>query len=444
MSGILDSKFQNPSPQSQPQPIANVSLIGDGNDANKHRLYFGAGEDDYFNVAGTFDDASFLMETLECVVKSPKALEQIKSVPVEERPTLKSQMLSNGWGGFFCSGDNSIIVGKNCGNGFKTAGLFMHEFHHFKQSRVGNWMNVQTNLPDQMLVERMGEAAAEVANFQFLNDVRHLPEAKADFDMMMAYRPGFKDYIQAVDAGKDESECVLAGMRGYAANHYLADKYAKQYHTMPFSLEKDNKDLMDFKPSEHDGIEQMMNEMQIQSLFPSGDNVDETAYFKMVTTGLMSELPPDDKIKREMRSDNFAYISDSTYKLMKSAQDQCEACGSLTAKLSPEGRAVLAPHGLYRDGAAYEKSITPPPPPPMNENDVQMPPPIDGKVSPPPPVDENGKPLPPPMPSLQAKLAEMTPKHGLMSRLQVQTREKTDAPTQNAVVCELRQKGNSR
>ena len=62
MSGILDSKFQNSSPQSHPQPIASVSLIGDGNDANKHRLYFGAGEDDYFNVAGTFDDASFRSE----------------------------------------------------------------------------------------------------------------------------------------------------------------------------------------------------------------------------------------------------------------------------------------------------------------------------------------------------------------------------------------------
>ncbi len=442
MSGMLDSKFQNPSPQAR--SAAAVRVVSDENDANRHRVFFGKGADDYFNVAGTSEDAEFLAGTMECLAKSPKALEKIRSVPAAERPTLKSQMLSNGWGGFFCAGDNSVIMGKNCGNGFGSAGLFMHEFHHFKQSRVGNWMNVPTNLPDQMLVERMGEAAAEVANFQFFNDVRHLPEAKADFDVMTAHRPGFKDYIQAVDAGKDESECVLAGMRGYAANHYLADKYAKQYHTMPFSLEKDNKNLMDFKPSEHDGIAQMMNEMQIQALFPSGNDVDETAYFKMVTVGLMSELPPDDKIKREMRSDDFAYISDSTYKLMKSAQDQCEACGSLTAKLSPEGRAVLAPHGLYHDGAAYEKSITPPPPPPMNGNGVQMPPPIDGKVSPPPPVDENGKPLPPPMPSLQAKLAAMAPKQGLMSRLRAQTREKPVAPAKNAVAREMKRKGNSR
>ena len=425
MSGILDSKFQNPSPQqqSQRQP-SRVKWLCD--DANKHRLYFGEGEDDYFNVEGSSDDAVFLKKTLECVVQSPKALEKIKSVPAKERPTLKSQMLSDGWGGFFCPGDNSIIVGKNCGNGFKTAGLFMHEFHHFKQSRVGNWVNVQTNLPDQMLVERMGEAAAEVANFQFFNDVRHLPEAKDDVDLMMAHRPGFKDYVQAVDAGKDEAECVFAGMRGYAGNHYIADKYAKQYHPLSFSLEKENKNLMDFKPSEHAGIEQMMNEMQIQALFPSGDNVDETAYFKMVTVGLMSELPPDDKIKREMRSDDFAYISASTYKLMKSAQDQCDACGSLTAQLSPEGRAVLAPHGLYHDGAAYEKSITPPPPPPMNGNGVQMPPPIDGKVPLPPPVDKDGKPLPPPMParSLQDKLMAMSHKPNLMQTLQSRTTQK--------------------
>ncbi len=80
----------------------------------------------------------------------------------------------------------------------------------------------------------------------------------------------------------------------------------------------------------------------------------------------------------------------------------------------------------------------------MNGNGVQMPPPIDGKVSPPPPVDENGKPLPPPMPSLQAKLAAMAPKQGLMSRLRAQTREKTVAPAQNAVAREMKRKGNSR
>ena len=395
MADDLVSVFQNPQAQPNTQTEKNVRVVSDENDAGKHRIYFGSEKDDYFNVSGSREDADFLSGIVDCLAKSQKALGDIKSVSAEERPTLRSETLSDGSGAFFSPGDKSITMGKGCGNGFNAAGLFCHEFHHFKQDRVGEWMNVPTNLPDQMLVERMGEASAEVAKFQFFDDVRRLPEAKKDFESMMAKSPGFKDYMQAVDAGKSETDCVFAGMRGYASNHYAANFYAKRYHTMPFSLEKENKNLLDFNPSENDGIAQMMNEMQIESLFPTGQNVDETAYFKMVTVGLMSELPPDDKIKQEMRSDQFSYISASTYTLMKAAQDQCAACGAPHVDLGFGGRAVLSSHGLFRDGAAYEKAAASPE-----------------------------------RPSLQDKLKQMSdkPKPNLMQTLQSKTVQKDAAP----------------
>ena len=452
MSSELNAVFQNPLPQKQAQPTSLVYMVGDEKDANKFRIYFGSGKDDYFNAAGSFESVQSLMGTIECAVKSPRLVESFRAFPPEKRPTLRQAETGNA-NAYFCQGNNEIVMGKTVGNGFEAAGTFAHEYHHFKQFKTGNWMNVATNVPDQILAERMGEAAAEVANFQYMNDVKHLPEARADFEKTMMCRPGCKEYVEAKEAGKSEADCVFASMQGYAGNYQTALFYTEQYHKPLMGLNDKDRGLLEHNPAEHNVFENAAVGGKIESLIPKGKNIDEVAYFKATTVGLMKELPSDERIKQEMRSPTFDYIPAIAYMLIKDAQKQCEACGMTDPDFKIEGRAVRGVHGTFANGEAYEQSLVPPPlpplptngnvmppplptngnvmPPPLPTNGNVMPPPINGVQMPfapagavPPKVDTNGKPLPPPMPSLQAKLTAMTHKPNLMQTLQNRTAQK--------------------
>ena len=96
MADDLVSVFQNPQAQPNTQTEKNVRVVSDENDAGKHRIYFGSEKDDYFNVSGSREDADFLSGIVDCLAKSQKALGDIKSVSAEERPTLRSETLSDG------------------------------------------------------------------------------------------------------------------------------------------------------------------------------------------------------------------------------------------------------------------------------------------------------------------------------------------------------------
>ena len=473
MADDLVSAFQNPQPQKQAQPVSTVYMVGDEKDANKFRIYFGAGKDDYFNAVGSFESVQSLMGTMECAVKSPRMVEGFRAFPPEKRPTLRQAETGNA-AAYYSPACNEIVMGRMVGCGFESAGTFAHEYHHFKQRQVGNWVNVASNIPDQILAERMGEAAAEVANFQYMNDVKHLPEARADFEKTM-YRPGCREYVAAKEAGKSESDCVFASMQGYAGNFQTALFYVEQYHKPLMDLNDKNRELLKHNPAEHNVFENAAVGGKLTSLIPKGKNIDEVAYFKATTVGLMKELPSAERIKQEMRSPTFDYIPAIAYVLIKDAQKQCAACGMMDPDFQIEGRAVRGVQGTFADGAAFERSLMPPPmptngkvvPPPINGvhmpfapagavppvqtngNAVPPPPPpmpTNGKVVPPPingvhmpfapagavpPVQTNGNAVPPPPPpaqSLQSKLNQMSHKPNLMQTLQSKTVQKDAAP----------------
>ena len=402
MADDLVSAFQNPQPQKQAQPVSTVCMVGDEKDANKFRIYFGAGKDDYFNAVGSFESVQSLMGTMECAVKSQRMVEGFRAFPPEKRPTLRQAETGNA-AAYYSPVRNEIVMGRMVGCGFESAGMFAHEYHHFKQRQVGNWVNVASNVPDQILAERMGEAAAEVANFQYMNDVKHLPEARADFEKTMKYRPGCREYVAAKEAGKSESDCVFASMQGYAGNFQTALFYVEQYHKPLMDLNDKNRELLKHNPAEHNVFENAAVGGKLTSLIPKGKNIDEVAYFKATTVGLMKELPSAERIKQEMRSPTFDYIPAIAYVLIKDAQKQCAACGMMDPDFQIEGRAVRGVQGTFADGAAFERSLMPPP---MPTNGKVVPPPINGVHMPfapagaVPPVQTNGNAVPPPPPPM--------------------------------------------
>ena len=399
MADDLVSAFQNPQPQKQAQPVSTVCMVGDEKDANKFRIYFGAGKDDYFNAVGSFESVQSLMGTMECAVKSPRMVEGFRAFPPEKRPTLRQAETGNA-AAYYSPVRNEIVMGRMVGCGFESAGTFAHEYHHFKQRQVGDWVNVASNVPDQILAERMGEAAAEVANFQYMNDVKHLPEARADFEKTMKCRPGCREYVAAKEAGKSESDCVFASMQGYAGNFQTALFYIEQYHKPLMDLNDKNRELLKHNPAEHNVFENAAIGSKLESLIPKGKNIDEVAYFKATTVGLMKELPSAERIKQEMRSPTFDYIPAIAYVLIKDAQKQCAACGMMDPDFQIEGRAVRGVQGTFADGAAFERSLMPPP---MPTNGKVVPPPINGVHMPfapagaVPPVQTNGNAVPPPI-----------------------------------------------
>ena len=402
MADDLVSAFQNPQPQKQAQPVSTVYMVGDEKDANKFRIYFGAGKDDYFNAVGSFESVQSLIGTMECAVKSQRMVEGFRAFPPEKRPTLRQAETGNA-AAYYSPACNEIVMGRMVGCGFESAGMFAHEYHHFKQRQVGNWVNVASNVPDQILAERMGEAAAEVANFQYMNDVKHLPEARADFEKTMKYRPGCREYVAAKEAGKSESDCVFASMQGYAGNFQTALFYVEQYHKPLMDLNDKDRELLKHNPAEHNVFENAAVGGKLTSLIPKGKNIDEVAYFKATTVGLMKELPSAERIKQEMRSPTFDYIPAIAYVLIKDAQKQCAACGMMDPDFQIEGRAVRGVQGTFADGAAFERSLMPPP---MPTNGKVVPPPINGVQMPfapagaVPPVQTNGNAVPPPPPPM--------------------------------------------
>lgn len=63
--------------------------------------------------------------------------------------------------------------------------------------------------------------------------------------------------------------------------------------------------------------EKIWAEKCVSDIARAGDKVDETAYFKQLTTGLMPELPADEKITRALRDPEFDYVPQNAYDRLK-------------------------------------------------------------------------------------------------------------------------------
>lgn len=288
---------------------------------------FGDGENDYFTAAGTDEDFAALTEILAKVAESPAQLKKMRDMPMSERPGLvisKGERSSYG----YCA-KTVLSISKITGTGYNAAAVFAHEFQHQCQYVYGNAQRYAHafSLKESILEERIGEAAAETAAYQYLYDVKdNNPQAQAAYKAAFK-KHGMRAYTVARRKGESEPDCVLAGMRGYADNLKLAQIYEKSYHP-----EIASDVLSDFTRSTKD-VRQGRNGFMLTYTETrlGGNSLDEWDALKTHTVGMAAGFD-EQKARTMLRSDDFAYIGEQTAKFLT---DSAKVYAELTGEQHP-------------------------------------------------------------------------------------------------------------
>ena len=327
MSAALDSKFQNPHTPPQSGKNDKVRVVADENKAGQSRVYFGDGENDYLNVRGDAAETAQLADVIGKLAESERTVAKFADVQPEDRPFIICADAGKDCGGYYRADINMVALDAKKSHGYDLAGILAHELHHFEQHRRTEWMRLPVNAAEQIFVERIGESAADVAKYQYLYDVKDNPAAKeAVNDARNPFGLGGRQYFNAKKEGKSEGECVLAAMGGYASSVSNAEMYAKNYHRDLFEVQQGKIDywVKECDPAKMEKYEKIWAEKCVSDIAHAGDKVDETAYFKQLTTGLMPELPADEKITRALRDPEFDYVPQNAYDKMKQLEPAVE------------------------------------------------------------------------------------------------------------------------
>lgn len=284
-----------------------VKIEKDPNDPEKEILRFGDGKDDYFPVEGTQTDKEALREILSKVIESPTQLKKIRDLPLADRPTLIRDHAKKNCGGY-CSG-SVISITPLSGTGYGAAGVFCHEFQHqyqFKNGNLNEWQTGKYKTSDKFLNDRIYEAAADTAKYQYMHEIKDKNPQAAHAYAMAMLSPGQRAYSAAKNKGKSEQECMLAGMQGYAKDFYTAHFYAKYYHSE--IRETDIKTLNPEYFSEN--AKSMVGWQYLQGASGMMDGkLDEVAAFKAHTVGMTTETCDDKKVNKALRSAEFNYVT---------------------------------------------------------------------------------------------------------------------------------------
>ena len=358
MPESVKQSFENPKTR-QPQTgeLKNVRVVADENNPDRSRIYFGKGENDYFNVKGGADSIRGMAAILDKAAESPTLAARIQSYPVEKRPTLVYETDKPDFAGFFSSVNNEIHMNALSGTGYDAAGTFAHEFQHFVQDQTDSkeWLKPEARLSEQILSEHIGEATADTAKYQYMYELGR-EKVGAEYDELLENRSGFNAYCAAKDARLPESECVLAGVKGYLSDESMLDFYARRYHRSLYRQAAALNDVEKMDVNAMTRAERGSAAFQIAGLFPSGLDIDAVKSYKDLSFGLAADALPDDRIAAEVRSPDFNHIPASLYdiagraekltqKLMKEREIQSTLNNVNVQTLS----GTVLPHGLYDD-----------------------------------------------------------------------------------------------
>lgn len=324
-----------------------VKIERDPNDPEQEILRFGDGKDDYFPVEGTQTDKEALREILSKVIESPTQLKKIRDLPLADRPTLIRDHAKKNCGGY-CSG-SVISITPFSGTGYTAAGIFCHEFQHqyqFKKGDLNEWQIGKYKTSDKFLNERIYEAAADTACYQYMHEIKGKnPQAANAFAMNLSISPGQRAYSAAKIKGKSEQECMLAGMQGYAKNFYTAQFYAKYYHSE--IRETDIKGLNPEYFSENAKSMVGWQYLQGASGMMNG-KLDEVAAFKAHTVGMTAETCDDKKVNKALRSAEFNYVTPTVARAITRWAKALKAAGKQPTE-DPDKLNVRTAYGVTKN-----------------------------------------------------------------------------------------------
>ncbi len=327
------------------QTANTVSIEVHPQDNAKSVLRFGAGKDDWIAAAGEKEgDLQNLAEILSKAIESPSMLRKIQNLPVADRPTLRLVHGMDCCGS--CNGENIMIAAME-GTGYEAAATFAHEFQHqyqFKHDGINKYKDGLT-LAENILDDRIFEAAAETAGYQYLFEIRDKnAQSSAAFVSAMtkgSYAPGMRAYYAAKKAGKSEGESILAGMAGYASSFGLARSYERSYHSAvarpPAFL-----DFEKYMPELQSGRKQAAVGFIDTCL--SGKKLDVVAAFKSHTVGMTDDKPSDEKIEKQLHSPQFNFVTSSTMRLLNACK---RSYRKITGKKHPNADDNLTVRNAY-------------------------------------------------------------------------------------------------
>lgn len=323
-----------------------VKIEKDPNDPTKDILRFGDGKDDYFPVEGDQKDKEALREILSKVIESPTQLKKIRDLPLENRPTLIRDHTKKNCGGY-CSG-SVISITPLSGTGYGAAGVFCHEFQHqyqFKNGNLNEWQTGKYKTSDKFLNDRIYEAAADTAKYQYMHEIKDKNPQAAHAYAMAMLSPGQRAYSAAKNKGKSEQECMLAGMQGYAKDFYTAHFYAKYYHSE--IRETDIKTLNPEYFSEN--AKSMVGWQYLQGASGMMDGkLDEVAAFKAYTVGMTAETCDDKKVNKALRSAEFNYVTPTVARTITRWAKTLKAAGKQPTE-DPDKLNVRTAYGITKN-----------------------------------------------------------------------------------------------
>lgn len=308
----------------------NMSIERDPDVEGGFRIRFGPEPNDYFPAQGNRKDILALRSIVSKVVEDEYQLAKIRNQPIEKRPTLIRDA-SQKCGGY-CNGEY-ISITPSTGTGYNAASTFVHEFQHQYQFDRDADMRLRSfSMTDTALNERIMEAAADTESYRYLYRMKDKNiQAQMVFLNEMLEEPGMRAYSSAKRKGKNEEECIVAGMKGYAEGGERAKWYAEHYHDLKYTttvIDTMKRKVYGTSSLENEAVKQ--NEKLLSQIFEGQEAMDLDEAIRLHTVSMIRTDAGVSKAKTMVRSKEFNYVSRNMARFLQFAAKVREKQGKKT------------------------------------------------------------------------------------------------------------------
>ena len=198
---------------------------------NGYILQYGDKPDQVFYAeieSGKEKDVKILAKTLSHCIEDPVTLAAFDSVPPEKRPILSREY--TGTAAAYCAPGEpgQIVMGTlMTGSGYRSASVFVHEFHHHKQHLDKEYEPAQQSSVEKIIADRLCEATATTAESAFLYRMRK--RAPLTFASSLPQVTALQSYTAEMSRSKDPGKAAIAAIQGYSKDLLTARAYEEYY-----------------------------------------------------------------------------------------------------------------------------------------------------------------------------------------------------------------------
>ena len=196
---------------------------------NGYILQYGDRPDQIFYATATKEaSVKKLAGMLAHCVEDPVTLAAFDSVPPEKRPILSREY--TGTAAAYCAPGEpgQIVMGTlMTGSGYRSASVFVHEFHHHKQHLDKEYEPAQQSSVEKIIADRLCEATATTAESAFLYRMRK--RAPLTFASSLPQVTALQSYTAEMSRSKDPGKAAIAAIQGYSKDLLTARAYEEYY-----------------------------------------------------------------------------------------------------------------------------------------------------------------------------------------------------------------------